>query len=176
MGTPVSFIRSAARVTFSAYRRVPIRWRLAGGSAGLTAVILLGFAAIVGVLTTRQIRSDFNGQVEATADDLSRRIAVHPGARRPCTSPDLDAYGGGANAVIRVLTLDGELICGTRYSPDLGFPHRATAERLGYRVESRVVPVPPLGRAIMQYARPVSDTQQTLQKVRVFLFLGVVGG
>ena len=56
MANPASSIRSAARATFSAYRRLPIRWRLAGGSAALTLVILCGFAAIVGVLTTRQIR------------------------------------------------------------------------------------------------------------------------
>ena len=43
-----SYIRSAARATFSAYRSVPIRWRLAGGSAALTFVILAAFAAIVG--------------------------------------------------------------------------------------------------------------------------------
>ena len=36
-----SSIRSAARATSSAYRRLPIRWRLAGGSAALTLVILL---------------------------------------------------------------------------------------------------------------------------------------
>ena len=58
-----SFIRSAAQATSSAYKRLPIRWRLAGGSAVLTLVILCGFAAIVGVLTTRQIESDFNRQV-----------------------------------------------------------------------------------------------------------------
>ena len=62
-GEPGSFIRSAAQATSSAYRRLPIRWRLAGGSAILTLVILCGFAAIVGVLTTRQIESDFNRQV-----------------------------------------------------------------------------------------------------------------
>ena len=58
-----SFIRFAARATSSArsaYGRVPIRWRLAGGSAALTLVILCGFAVIVGVLTTHRIRSDFN--------------------------------------------------------------------------------------------------------------------
>ena len=44
-----SSIRSAARATSSAYRRLPIRWRLAGGSAVLTLVILMAFAAIVGV-------------------------------------------------------------------------------------------------------------------------------
>ena len=51
MANQGSFIRSAARATSSAYKRLPIRWRLAGGSAALTLVILLGFAVIVGVLT-----------------------------------------------------------------------------------------------------------------------------
>ncbi len=66
-----SFIRSAARATSSAYKRLPIRWRLAGGSAALTLVILCGFAAIVGVLTTRRIQSDFNQQVADAADQLA---------------------------------------------------------------------------------------------------------
>ena len=39
-----SYIRSAARATFSAYKSLPIRWRLAGGSAALTFVILASFA------------------------------------------------------------------------------------------------------------------------------------
>ena len=55
MGNLDSSIRSAARATYSAYKRQPIRWRLSGGSAALTAVILLGFAVIVGTLTTRAI-------------------------------------------------------------------------------------------------------------------------
>jgi signal transduction histidine kinase len=139
-------------------------------------VILLGFAAIVGVLTTRQIRSDFNDRVRATADDLRERIIVDPRRAPKCVSPDLDAYGGAEKAAIRVLTLDGELICTTKGAPDLGFPRKVSAERRGYRVESRIVPVPPLGQAVMQYARPVSDTQRTLRKVRVFLLLGVLGG
>ena len=80
MASPGSFIRSAARATSSAYRRLPIRWRLAGGSALLTLVILLGFAAIVGVLTTRQIESDFNRDVEDAANELQR--TVRPRLRR----------------------------------------------------------------------------------------------
>ena len=58
-----SSTRSAARATFSAYRTVPVRWRLAGGSAALTFVILAAFAAIVGVLTTNQVRGQFNDEV-----------------------------------------------------------------------------------------------------------------
>ena len=72
-----SSIRSAARATFSAYRSLPIRWRLAGGSAALTFVILAGFAAIVGVLTTRQVRGQFNDEVRSAADQLEHQLHLH---------------------------------------------------------------------------------------------------
>src|SRR5215210_738401 len=77
VANPASSIRSAAQATSSAYRRLPIRWRLAGGSALLTLIILCGFAVIVGVLTTRQIESDFNRQVADAADDLQRSLEPH---------------------------------------------------------------------------------------------------
>src|SRR6201991_4775100 len=70
VASPVSSTRSAAQATYSAYKRQPIRWRLAGGSAALTLVILLGFAVIVGTLTTRAIYKDFNRQVSSAADRL----------------------------------------------------------------------------------------------------------
>ena len=71
-----SSIRSAARATSSAYRRLPIRWRLAGGSALLTLIILCGFAAIVGVLTTRQIHEDFHDEVARSADKLEHEAQL----------------------------------------------------------------------------------------------------
>ena len=140
------------RRLFIAYRRVPIRWRLAGGSAGLTMVILLGFAAIVGVLTTHQIRSDFDDHVRETANDLRERIVVRPGHRPACQGPDLDVYGSAENAAIRVVTIDGVLLCKTKGAPDFGLPHSETTDITGYRVESRVIPVPPLGSAVLERA------------------------
>ncbi|HVE68341.1 MAG TPA: HAMP domain-containing sensor histidine kinase [Solirubrobacteraceae bacterium] len=183
MANLASFTRSAARATSSAprrllraYRRIPIRWRLAGGSAVLTAVILCGFAVIVGVLTTRQIRDDFDEQVRAAATDLRERLQVRPGRNPTCDGPDLDVYGSAESAQIRVTTLDGVLMCRTRGAPDFGVPRDETAEVAGYRVESRVIPVPPLGQAVLQYARPLSDVKHTTRRVRFFLFLGVLGG
>jgi signal transduction histidine kinase len=164
------------RRLFIAYRRVPIRWRLAGGSAALTMVILLGFAAIVGVLTTRQIRSDFDDHVRETTNDLRERIVVRPGQRPACQGPDLDVYGSAENAAIRVVTIDGVLLCKTKGAPDFGLPRSETADIAGYRVESRVIPVPPLGSAVLEYARPLSDVRHTTRKVRFFLILGVAGG
>ena len=43
--------------------RLPIRWKLATLSAGLTFFILCAFALIVGELTQRRIRDDFRQQV-----------------------------------------------------------------------------------------------------------------
>ena len=87
MANQGSFIRSAARATSSAYKRLPIRWRLAGGSAALTLVILLGFAVIVGVLTTRRIQADFNQQVAEAADQLAKQT------RRPRRLAQREATG-----------------------------------------------------------------------------------
>jgi two-component system, OmpR family, sensor kinase len=173
---PASFIRSAARATSSGYKRVPIRWRLAGGSAALTLVILLGFALIVGVLTTRQIRSDFNDHLREAANDLAQRIVVRPGRSPVCQGPDLDVYGSPESAEIRVSTLDGVTLCATRGAPEFGLPRSDSAEVAGYRVESRVIRVFPLGQAVVQYGRPLSDVKRTMRKVRFFLGLGVAGG
>ena len=98
MASRGSSIRSAARATSSAYKRLPIRWRLAGGSAALTLVILFGFAMIVGVLTTRRIQADFNQQVAEAADQLAKQTDIRvvrartAGRRCATAGPNLDAY------------------------------------------------------------------------------------
>src|SRR5688500_12864514 len=101
------------RPLFIAYRRLPIRWRLAGGSAALTPVILLGRAAIVVVLTPRQTRDDFSAQVRAAATDLRERVQIRPGQDPVCRGPDLNVYGSADSAQIRVITIDGVLLCQT---------------------------------------------------------------
>ena len=90
----VSSIRSAAQATFSAPRQVPIRWRLAGGSALLTLVILCGFAGAVGGLTSQRLHEDFDREVCDSADLLQARIkydarlrAARPAATSSTASP-----------------------------------------------------------------------------------------
>ena len=192
MASQGSFIRSAAQATSSAYRRLPIRWRLAGGSALLTLVILLGFAAIVGVLTTRQLRSDFNREVAESASELQRTVRPReiiddqgfvkgydftPLAKG---SPDIDAYAAGQkSAVIRLVTADGHLIDETENTPYLPPPARGdTQEFNGYRIESRPIELRGVrgGYFWVQYARKLSDVEANANRVRVFLGLGVLGG
>jgi two-component system, OmpR family, sensor kinase len=178
-----SSIRSAARATYSAYRHLPIRWRLAGGSAALTLVILCGFAAIVGVLTTRQIHEDFHDDVARSADRLAQqaRLRLFYVNGQPVVRPDhgsvnFEDFAASTGAAIRVITEDDTVGYATPDAPDFGTPFRGTAEIGGWRVESRRVPVANSQPWFLQYARRVSEVQDTAARVKVFLAFGVLGG
>ena len=148
MASPGSFIRSAAQATSSAYRRLPIRWRIAGGSALLTLVILLGFAAIVGVLTTRQIRSDFNREVDESATDLQSSVRPRPVLDEsgflhhyefrghPISTPTPRARRAQSSGSSR-----STATCSSRptNAPYLPPPREKSQEYNGYLVESRPV-------------------------------------
>jgi two-component system, OmpR family, sensor kinase len=178
-------IRSAARATSSAYKRLPIRWRLAGGSAALTLVILCGFAVIVGILTTRQIHDDFRREVAESADRLARQARLrldydqqgNPVVRSVPGEIDLEDFASSSGAAIRVITDDDLVGFATDKAPDFGPPVARTAEIDGYRVETREVLVEGWPQPwALQYARRISDVQETANRVKVFLAFGVLGG
>ncbi len=166
--------------------RLPIRWRLALTSAGLTLVILSCFAVVVGQLTVSRIRSDYNNELAAAVDRLRDELSLSidaQSARVVGVHPNLDLFGASNNAVIRVLDHDGTILRQTTRAPNLGFPLPDRGARVaGYRVETRDVQLRPrtapgIGlRVSIQYARRVSDLENTVARVRVFLGFGVVGG
>ncbi|MFL5844741.1 MAG: sensor histidine kinase [Solirubrobacteraceae bacterium] len=166
-------------------RRLPIRWRLAGGSAVLTLVILLIFAVAVGVLTSRGIRDDFELRVSQGADEVRER--VQRSVRFDLTSgqwefakivPTLRAFADADQAVIRLVQIDGStVVFATDKAPRFG--SLATGEATvagGYRVETRFVPLPGDYNVIAQYGRPLSEVDTTLDRVRFLLIIGVLGG
>ena len=187
-----SSIRSAARATYSAYKRQPIRWRLAGGSAALTLVILLGFAVIVGTLTTRAIYKDFNRQVSSAADRLQAQQWYtfkqlkngNPQYEYPI---GLNAFAASNNAAMRVVTAGGRFFAGSDRAPNFGPPKAETQEINGWRVETRELQIyipsnlPDYYqrydfRIFAQYGRRISDVRATANRVKLFLGLGVLGG
>src|SRR4051794_4498491 len=139
----VSSTQSAAQATYSAYKRQPIRWRLAGGSAALTLVILLGFAVIVGTLTTRAIYKDFNRQVASAADRLQQRLVYTFKTEAQSGDPqferkiDLNAYASSYNAAIRVVYSNGRWFDGSANAPNWGQPKEPSTIIDGWRVEAR---------------------------------------
>jgi two-component system OmpR family sensor kinase len=190
-----SYIRSAARGTFSAYRSVPIRWRLAGGSAVLTFVILASFAVIVGALTSRQVRTQFDDQLGATADKLVRQVSHKlfvAGSHTTCDALSLATFAEAEHAQIRLFDdRNGQLLC-SQY-PTTGpkakttpstfrtiplVPNGRPYDEAGFRVIARDgIGENPHGVQItLLYAQPLSDIDQTLARVQAFLLLGVLGG
>jgi two-component system, OmpR family, sensor kinase len=202
MASPGSSIRSAARATFSAYRSLPLRWRLAGGSAALTFVILAAFAALVGVFTTNQLRDQFDNQVTGATTQLAGELKplkwqrngdLNCGGAQSVSLPD---YVSTQHAQIRIFDPEGALLCtqngvvgprvkvrranSARSTPDFPAPTgQGVFDELGYRVDvpSQLQASPAIeGNVWLLYAVPVSSLNHELARVRFFLLLGVLGG
>jgi two-component system, OmpR family, sensor kinase len=186
-----SYTRSAARATFSAYRRIPIKWRLAGGSATLTCVILASFAALVGVLTDRQLRGQFNNEVRSNSDQLAQELHLswkaNSGFLDCGQTVSLKDYASSEHVQIRIFNQAGVVLCdqtnvrvrGVKFipaTPEFALPTAAgTYQEEGYQVIAQQIGVKP-STVWLLYARPLSDLDHTLARVRVILLLGVLGG
>jgi len=161
------------------FDRLPIRWRLAVGSAFLTLIILLSFAFVAGTLTTRGIDADFKDRTRESTDKFLDQIEVQIGqktGRVTYLGPDLNTVAEADSAAIRLLTIDGETIRSSRGAPDFGVSSSATAVVNGYRVESRSVPIEGGGTVVLQYGRPQSLVKGTVRRIWIILGVGVIGG
>lgn len=170
------------------FDRISIRWRLALVSAGLTFLILCAFAALFGSLTTSRLRSDFVHDTNDAASRLQDRLTITPtlgtGYR---VSPPLELYAAPNNAAIRIFWANREAVPGgsTPAAPDLGLPvDQGTRESHGYLIETRFTTLTTGEDAPqrlsfpvwIEYARPLEDLERTINRLRVLLVLGVVGG
>jgi two-component system OmpR family sensor kinase len=182
----VSSIRSAAQATFSAPRQVPIRWRLAGGSALLTLVILCGFAGAVGGLTSQRLHQDFDREVSDAADLLNAKLSYNValpaqsgGYELDGLKPDLANYEDGST-IVRIVNRDGVLFDGTVHTKDFGPPSKKSGEQDGYRIETRELPRDAGDYftldLYLQFARPLATVEATIGRLRVFLIIGVLSG
>jgi signal transduction histidine kinase len=150
-------------------------------------VILCAFAVVVGSLTVHRLRSDFNRQVDQTAQQLSSQLTVYidptdyhvVGIQPPLN----ELPGVPEDSVIKLFTIGGALIGQTpKNAPSLGPPQAAAANVHGYRVVSehsvvRVLGVEgSLGQMVVQYGRRLSAIDPTIARVELLLLLGVFAG
>ena len=180
--SPGSFIRSAARATSSAHRRIPIRWRLAGGSALLTLVILLrlrdrGRRADLAA-HPRRLRAGRQGRGRQAA----RRRRARPdraGARQAPLPAEPRHFVRSEDAAARLIGLySGRVAAGVarRARPrPAGAPARpstaAGSSRTGRSRSSRH-----RSRWSSSTAGRRTNVEATVRRVRLFLVGGVVGG
>jgi two-component system, OmpR family, sensor kinase len=163
------------------FERIPVRWRIAVTTAGLTLLILVIFALVLGQVVGNRIRSDFRAELRSAASVLAAetRVAHDPVygiiIRR---SPDLRAFALPEDAQIRVLDQFGRSIPGAATDPNLnlGAPSRGIRSVGGLSVATAPVIAPDSLPAFVQYARPHEGVNETVARLWLFLGAGVLGG
>ncbi len=176
--------------------RLPIRVKLAVVSAGLTFVILLLFALVVGALTENRVTDGFNDDLRATTADLQEQLRVQrdlSGEPRLGLESETTLRAAAAGgAAIRVVDRGGSVLNQTAGAPDLGAPVEGSVRDVGeYVVVARPLFAGSLDRsgsfsqrpnsldgavAFVQYAKPRRNLQNTLGRLHLFLAFGVLGG
>jgi two-component system OmpR family sensor kinase len=165
------------------FDKLPVRWRLAITSAGLTFVILLLFAVLVEVVTVSRMRSDFDNDLTLAAQQAADSISVQRdlNGRMVLNTPHSvfeAATAGGA--VINLLDAQGDVRLSTmnKNPPHLGPPTNGLHESGGYTVASRAKYVGdfPQPVAYIEYAKPNTALSDSISRVRLFLILGVLAG
>ena len=160
--------------------RWPVRWRLAGVSASLTFAILLVFAAGVGRLVENRLRGDFRDELEAKANDLSFTVRLDPSSGTPLIDLNrLRQIAQGADGPIRVIDAEGEVLLDA--TENLGLPPPSPSEIVSFgdlevatrQVSSSSISAPAV---YVQYARDHEELDATIDRLWLFLGVGVGGG
>jgi two-component system OmpR family sensor kinase len=170
--------------------RLPVKVKLAVVSAALTFVILCLFAVVIGAVAEQRIRAGFDDDLRATVADLVNRLDPRVGIGGPEVSPaPLEgAQAGGAE--VRLLRQDGSVKYPSGLPPLADPGAEGLADSAGYRVVSRALVLPQgqseffdqLGEPVsppvgwVQFGRPKATVQRTVNRVRLFLAFGVLGG
>ncbi len=156
------------------WRTWPVRWRLAGVSAGLTFLILVVFALVVGQLASDNIKDDFEDELRATAQEVRTQVLLKQAPRRDL----LDLVMAG-DAAVRIVDSEGQVMPDgeTPGAPDLGAPNTDEPVQVGnFEVASLVLTAGALSPRYVQYARSRASLDDTLGELWLFLACGVLGG
>ena len=158
-------------------RRWPVRWRLAGVSAGLTLLILVVFALVVGQLASDRIKDDFNDELIGTANEVRSQYQLGEAGINAAPGRDLLDLLMAGDAAVRIVDAGGHPIRETDGAPDLGPPNTEELTEVG-NFEVAAVPLSPssIPPTYLQYARSRASLDDTLSKLWLFLALGVTGG
>ena len=157
------------RDLYARSRRLPVRFRIALVSAALTAVILIGFAAVVGRLTSNRLHDDFKNDLQTNAT----RIAGQGGR----------GFGLSEDSIVRVVDSTGSPIAGFISAPvDLGPPRPGVIVRVG-DIDVAATQIQDAGDGFgpnvlrfVQYARPETAVDDTISRLWLFLAGGVAIG
>ncbi len=160
------------------FERIPVRWRISITTAGLTLLILVCFALVLGQVVGNRIQSDFRDEMHSAARSLAAetRVSNDPVLGPVVSSPPLRAFALPEDAVITVLDQRGNPLAATNTSIHLG-PPRTGIHHVG-DLSVATEPITATGSlpAYVQYARPDDGVHDTVARLWFFLGAGVLGG
>jgi signal transduction histidine kinase len=172
--------------------RLPIKVKLAVVTAALTFAILCLFAVVIGAVAEQRIRSAFDDELRASAADLVQQLDVHWQNGEVRYDPQPLRFADTGDVAVELISSQGRILYPRDGGLQLGPAAIEGTHSIGdYRVSSRplviashTVPTPfaPLGRTIdetvgfVKYARPLTNVKRTVNRVRLFLGFGVLGG
>jgi two-component system, OmpR family, sensor kinase len=164
----------------SLFDRIPVRWRIAITTAGLTLIILVCFALVVGRVVGDRIKSDFRHELHGAASTLAANMSVKPTLVQGLVdiSPRLRDFALPEDAQIRILDRFGNPIRGAATHPDadLGNPSAGINTVGDLSVATEPITAEGSIPAYVQYARPTDDVNSTIARLWSFLAAGVLGG
>jgi signal transduction histidine kinase len=165
------------------FERIPVRWRIALTTAGLTLLILVIFALVLGQVVGNRIRSDFRDELLSATRSLAAETQIEndqisgPIITR---SPDVHAYATPEGATIKIFDATGHKMADTNPRVQLGPPRLGIHDvgELGVATEPVTFSVGNLRSVVgyVQYARNSESTDDTVARLWFFLGAGVLGG
>jgi len=160
------------------FERIPVRWRIASTTAGLTLLILVVFALVLGQVVGNRIKSDFRAELRNAARSLAAetRISNDSVLGPVVDSPNLRAFALPEDAQIRILDQLGRPLAGTNPSTPLGSPSSGVREVGSLSVATQPITASGSLAGFVQYARPHEGTNETVARLWLFLGAGVLGG
>ncbi|MGA2470821.1 MAG: HAMP domain-containing sensor histidine kinase [Solirubrobacteraceae bacterium] len=155
--------------------RLPIRLRLAVSVGAVTFVVLVVLGAAVRTLTAHRLRGDLDTQV--TTQEFHLAGDLHPDfISGQLNAPDLTAFASIDGGVIRIYTLDGNLLDESANAPYLGSPLVPVAQINGYRVATKSFYIGGGDFVIIQFALPLASLDYEIHELDLLLLLGVLAG
>jgi two-component system, OmpR family, sensor kinase len=160
------------------FERIPVRWRIAVTTAGLTLLILVIFALVLGQVVGNRIRSDFRSELTSAARSLAAETRVSNDALSGLvvSSPPLKAFALPEDAQIKVLDQSGQALAGTNLAINLGAPSPGIHNVGSLSVATEPITASGSLPAYVQYARPYEGVNETVARLWLFLGAGVLGG
>jgi two-component system, OmpR family, sensor kinase len=169
---------------------MPVKLKLAIVTAALTFGILCIFAVVIGAVAQDRIRDGFDDDLRASVADLANILDVEPTAQGIAVNVDRRELGLAASGDAEVrLILNRQVYFPPGASP-LSPDSQGLSDSGDFRVASRALTISnrstaegfddfePLATTVgfVQYGKPKKSLISTVNRLRLFLALGVLGG